>query len=190
MDQPAALDEAAAVAGRGRVALAARAARRDDRGRAAARGHRAVSARAFEDAEGDGRGEPLLLRGAGDLRRESRTQEFNAESLPLLAGARCAGRARHLGRRKRSTARSGAGRNRARRGLGKIAQPLRVAVSGGGVSPPIDQTLAILGRARPWHASSVRSTARARSRLGSTQLPVGIGTARVREPPICDSPRK
>jgi len=35
-----------------------------------------------------------------------------------------------------------------RRGLalGKVAQPLRVAVSGGGVSPPIDQTLAILGR--------------------------------------------
>jgi len=31
-------------------------------------------------------------------------------------------------------------------GLGKVAQPLRVAVSGGGVSPPIDQTLAILGR--------------------------------------------
>jgi glutamyl-tRNA synthetase len=31
-------------------------------------------------------------------------------------------------------------------GLGKIAQPNRVAVSGGGVSPPIDQTLAILGR--------------------------------------------
>ncbi|MBX3703197.1 MAG: glutamate--tRNA ligase [Steroidobacteraceae bacterium] len=30
--------------------------------------------------------------------------------------------------------------------LGKVAQPLRVAVSGGGVSPPIDQTLAILER--------------------------------------------
>jgi glutamyl-tRNA synthetase len=30
--------------------------------------------------------------------------------------------------------------------LGKIAQPLRVAVAGTGVSPPIDQTLAILGR--------------------------------------------
>jgi glutamyl-tRNA synthetase len=30
-------------------------------------------------------------------------------------------------------------------GLGKVAQPLRVAVSGGGVSPPIDATLAILG---------------------------------------------
>ena len=31
-------------------------------------------------------------------------------------------------------------------GLGRIAQPIRVAVSGGGVSPPIDQTLAILGK--------------------------------------------
>jgi glutamyl-tRNA synthetase len=30
-------------------------------------------------------------------------------------------------------------------GLGKVAQPLRVAVTGGSVSPPIDQTLAILG---------------------------------------------
>ncbi|HMY45990.1 MAG TPA: hypothetical protein PKX74_10955, partial [Leptospiraceae bacterium] len=33
-------------------------------------------------------------------------------------------------------------------GLGKIAQPVRVAVSGGTVSPPIDQTLALLGRER------------------------------------------
>jgi glutamyl-tRNA synthetase len=31
-------------------------------------------------------------------------------------------------------------------GLGKLAQPIRVAVSGGTVSPPIDATLAILGR--------------------------------------------
>jgi glutamyl-tRNA synthetase len=31
-------------------------------------------------------------------------------------------------------------------GLGKIAQPVRVALSGGAVSPPIDATLAILGR--------------------------------------------
>jgi glutamyl-tRNA synthetase len=30
--------------------------------------------------------------------------------------------------------------------LGKVAQPIRVAVSGGAVSPPIDQTLALLGR--------------------------------------------
>jgi glutamyl-tRNA synthetase len=33
-------------------------------------------------------------------------------------------------------------------GLGKVAQPIRVAVSGGTVSPPIDVTLAILGRAQ------------------------------------------
>jgi glutamyl-tRNA synthetase len=33
-------------------------------------------------------------------------------------------------------------------GLGKIAQPLRVAVCGGTVSPPIDATLALLGRER------------------------------------------
>jgi len=32
--------------------------------------------------------------------------------------------------------------------LGKIAQPLRVAVAGGSVSPPIDQTLALAGRER------------------------------------------
>lgn len=31
-------------------------------------------------------------------------------------------------------------------GLGKIAQPLRVALTGGTVSPPIDQTLELLGR--------------------------------------------
>ena len=31
-------------------------------------------------------------------------------------------------------------------GLGRVAQPIRVAVAGGSVSPPIDQTLAILGR--------------------------------------------
>ena len=33
-------------------------------------------------------------------------------------------------------------------GLGKVAQPLRVAVSGGTASPPIDTTLEILGRER------------------------------------------
>jgi glutamyl-tRNA synthetase len=33
-------------------------------------------------------------------------------------------------------------------GLGKVAQPLRVAVTGGTVSPPIDVTLGLLGQAR------------------------------------------
>jgi glutamyl-tRNA synthetase len=31
-------------------------------------------------------------------------------------------------------------------GLGKVAQPLRVAISGGAISPPIDITVALLGR--------------------------------------------
>jgi glutamyl-tRNA synthetase len=33
-------------------------------------------------------------------------------------------------------------------GLGKVAQPLRVAVCGGAASPPIDATLALLGMSR------------------------------------------
>jgi glutamyl-tRNA synthetase len=33
-------------------------------------------------------------------------------------------------------------------GLGKVAQPLRVAVSGGAISPPIDATVALVGRSR------------------------------------------
>jgi glutamyl-tRNA synthetase len=33
-------------------------------------------------------------------------------------------------------------------GLGKIVQPVRVAISGGTVSPPIDATLALLGKER------------------------------------------
>jgi glutamyl-tRNA synthetase len=33
-------------------------------------------------------------------------------------------------------------------GLGKVAQPLRVAISGGAVSPPIDITVALLGMER------------------------------------------
>ena len=32
--------------------------------------------------------------------------------------------------------------------MGKVGQPLRVAVTGGSFSPPIDQTVKILGKAR------------------------------------------
>ena len=45
--------------------------------------------------------------------------------------------------------------------LGKLAQPLRVAVSGTGVSPPIDATLALLGRER-----TLARLARALQRIG------------------------
>ena len=37
---------------------------------------------------------------------------------------------------------------RAEKKLGDVAQPIRVAVAGMAVSPPIDQTLALLGRER------------------------------------------
>jgi glutamyl-tRNA synthetase len=33
-------------------------------------------------------------------------------------------------------------------GLGKVAQPIRVAISGGTISPPIFETLEMLGRDR------------------------------------------
>ena len=45
-------------------------------------------------------------------------------------------------------------------GLGKVAQPVRVAVSGGTVSPPIDATLEILGR-----DTTLVRLARARQRI-------------------------
>ncbi|NNE62863.1 MAG: glutamate--tRNA ligase, partial [Gammaproteobacteria bacterium] len=32
--------------------------------------------------------------------------------------------------------------------MGKVGQPLRVAVTGGSFSPPIDQTIAMIGRER------------------------------------------
>jgi glutamyl-tRNA synthetase len=73
-------------------------------------------------------------------------KNFTPESLPLLTQARASlaaltewSAATIHGAIQALAEQSGAG-------LGKIAQPLRVAVSGGGVSPPIDQTLAILGR--------------------------------------------
>ena len=46
-------------------------------------------------------------------------------------------------------------------GLGKVAQPLRVAASGGSVSPPIDVTLEILGREQTL-ARIARAVAQAR----------------------------
>jgi len=33
-------------------------------------------------------------------------------------------------------------------GMGKVGQPLRVAVTGGSFSPPIDQTVELLGKER------------------------------------------
>jgi len=52
--------------------------------------------------------------------------------------------------------------------LGKVAQPLRVAVTGGPVSPPIDQTLALLGRARTLdRLQQALEFVRSRSQIGA-----------------------
>ena len=47
--------------------------------------------------------------------------------------------------------------------LGKLAQPIRLALCGGTISPPIDATLAILGR-----AESLSRLQRARERWGAS----------------------
>ena len=52
--------------------------------------------------------------------------------------------------------------------LGKVAQPLRVAVTGGPVSPSIDQTLALLGRSRTLdRLQRALEFVRSRSQLGT-----------------------
>ncbi len=62
-------------------------------------------------------------------------------------------------------------------GLGKVAQPLRVAVSGGAVSPPIDITVALLGRADC--ASCVRCASPAAAHLRSSELPRTVVVDRI-----------
>ena len=57
---------------------------------------------------------------------------------------------------------SAASRLRSGVSLGKLAQPIRLAVCGGTVSPPIDATLAILGK-----AESLSRLARARALWGA-----------------------
>jgi glutamyl-tRNA synthetase len=74
------------------------------------------------------------------------TKHLNAESLPLLeqllAGLRELGDWNAAGVHGVIAAVA----ERAGMGLGKVAQPLRVAMSGGAVSPPIDLTVALVGR--------------------------------------------
>jgi glutamyl-tRNA synthetase len=74
-------------------------------------------------------------------------KQLNAETAPLLktAAAEIAALEPFTAREVHARLESLAQRQGV--GLGKLAQPIRVAVSGGTVSPPIDATLAILGRA-------------------------------------------
>jgi len=90
-------------------------------------------------------------------------KNFTADSLPLLAKARDALSALGSWTAEAIHAAIQALAEQSGAGLGKIAQPLRVAVSGGGVSPPIDQTLAILGR-----GETIARIERAIARAGQT----------------------
>ena len=53
-------------------------------------------------------------------------------------------------------------------GMGDVAQPLRVAVSGGTVTPPLEQTLAVLGKEEVLKILETQLQA-TRSKLGEMQ---------------------
>ncbi len=116
----------------------------------AARSDRDGTARAREDAEGNGAGQPFLFRCARELRGEGRPQAPCTPSRkPLLEQARAVlGLADRVDRAGDPRGDPGTARSAAASGSARSRSRLRVAVSGGGVSPPIDQTLAILGRER------------------------------------------
>jgi glutamyl-tRNA synthetase len=129
-------------------AVATPAARHRVRRPGAARGDHRLAARTRQDAQGDGRQQPLLLRRRGHARSQGRGQEPHRRRPGVAEGAgRAPGKpgrvAGHGDPRRARGAREGKAL-----GLGKIAQPLRVAVTGGTVSPPIDATLELLGRGR------------------------------------------
>ena len=118
-----------------------------DRGAGAARRASPSAARAREDAEGDGAEQPVLL-----PRRRMLDEKAAAKHLTPRR-RRCCGECATASRRRatgppRPFMRPHAVAAARRLGLGKVAQPLRVAVTGGTVSPPIDATLALLGRER------------------------------------------
>src|SRR5215469_9881080 len=79
---------------------------------------------------------------------KARAKHLGADALPLLGQVR--ERLAALAQWDASTINAALNELAAQSqlGLGKIAQPLRVAVTGTAVSPPIDATLALLGRAR------------------------------------------
>ena len=154
-----------------RQAAVAQPAAHDARAHHLARGGIARSTRAFGCARGGDQDE--LLEGVADAQRErARTlsemaqnslfffRDFEAydekaakkhltpESVPLLQALSMAlGDAAPWNATTVQAAISGVA-DRAGLGLGKVAQPLRVAVTGGAVSPPIDVTVALLGAQR------------------------------------------
>ncbi len=110
------------------------------------RGGRQGPAGAGEDAEGDGGEQPVLLQRRDAYDEKAAAKNLTAETAPILAAARekLAALPEWLAPAIHTAIMAVAAEKGV--GLGKVAQPIRVAVSGGTVSPPIDVTLEILGR--------------------------------------------
>ncbi len=108
--------------------------------------HRAGAARPCADAEGNGRACRGVVRPAGRIRRGRRRQA--PEARRTRAAGRCARAPGRRGRVVRRRGECGAARHRGRAGLGmgKVAQPLRVAITGTQVSPDIGHTVYLAGR--------------------------------------------
>jgi glutamyl-tRNA synthetase len=83
-----------------------------------------------------------------ELDPKAAAKHLGAESRPMLAEARARLAALTAWDAPAINAALGALATELQIGLGKIAQPVRVAVTGTAVSPPIDATLALLGRER------------------------------------------
>ena len=101
--------------------------------------------------------------------RAHRAAEHVREAIPVLAAYADALGIRALGVDGRPlslqelSARTGVA-------FGKLAQPLRVAIAGGPVSPPIDQTLAILDR-----EDALRRIRAAESAIGAPPAGAAVG---------------
>ena len=141
-------------------ALAARAARH--RTRATTRCSRASSWRSASARRRSRRWRRTAASSSGDVKLDAKAAEKHLTPEAPRCSPSCATRWRrcrmdcacHPRGLPRSLRRAGLG-------LGKVAQPLRVAVTGGTVSPPIDQTLALLGRDAGAGAASIAVTAAA-----------------------------
>ncbi|MDN5864586.1 MAG: glutamate--tRNA ligase [Gammaproteobacteria bacterium] len=108
----------------------------------------------------------FFFRRPTDYEPKAARKNLKREAEPLLAAVRCELAGLQPWQAEAIHAAVVAVAERASVKLGKVAQPVRVAVCGGAVSPPIDATLAILGReetlaridrARKWIASQVES---------------------------------
>ena len=128
----------------------------DERARAAAARHaRAEAAR--QDARRAGRQRAFLRRAAAARRSTTRRKRCSTPAAAALLGdlAARAAAAPMWPRRRSKTARARFAESAGLK-LGKVAQPLRAALTGSTVSPPIFEVMAVLGRDETLAVSQMR----------------------------------